>query len=160
MTTIFTRSAIIRWGCNPNIDPDLAYVISDRRGKRIVTWTEINAERRKKQRQHLEDLRHVPIMRPTRLWVGYNPHWIFTGWFAVIDNLHHRECAWDRTPHLMERLMELFPITFQYGNLREDFQMWCEVFAKINQRGRRGGKPRGFAIIRWDGFNNISRIKE
>lgn len=157
MTTIMTRSAIIFWGKNPNIDPDLAYVISDRRGRRVVTWTEINEERRKKQRQHLEDIRREPIMRPTRLWVGYNRHWIMQGWFAVLDNLHHRECAWGRTPHLMDQLMRLFPITFRLGSLREDFQMWCEAFSKSYPRGRYGGKQRGFTIVKWDGDENLRR---
>lgn len=153
MTAIMTRSFL----AGPNIDPDLAYVIMDHRGRRVVTWTEINKERREKQRKHLNDIRHVPVMRLTRLWVGFNPHFFFGGWFASLDNLHHSECVWRRTPLMMERLMDLFPITFRYGDLDEDFQMWCEEFSKAFPRGRYGGKKRGYAVVRWDGFREISR---
>lgn len=56
--------------------------------------------------------------------------------------------------------MKLFPLTFRLGILDEDFQMWCEAFAKAYPRGRYGGKQRGFTIVRWDGDENLSRNKD
>ncbi|WP_145307444.1 hypothetical protein [Gimesia fumaroli] len=152
-----TRSALEFWGHNP--EPDVAYVIINQRERNVVTWDEVNEEKRETQRKHLDEIRHAPVMRISRLWVGYNPHFFFGGWFAVIENVHHSECVWGRTPILMERVMELFPITFRYGNLNEDFQMWCEAFSKTYPRGRYGGRQRGFAIVRWDGFRELALRK-
>lgn len=156
MKAIMTRSALIFWGHNPA--PNVASVVIEVDGsRRVVTWGELMEKKRTDQRRHLEEIRHVPTLRPARLWVGYNPNFIYQGWFAVIDNLRQEKCVWSKSPRLIPDLMRLFPLVIQFGNQRNDFQIWCAEFARQYQRGTCGGKPRGFTIIHWNGSEEISK---
>lgn len=44
MSTIIHRSWLVNMGGNP--PPDLAYIVSDYRGRKTVTWSEVFEERR------------------------------------------------------------------------------------------------------------------
>src|SRR6185312_2323866 len=67
--TIIKRSALVFHGHNPA--PDVAEIVVDHRGRHVVTWDDVLAARRERQRRQLEDKRRVVPWRPAKLWVAY-----------------------------------------------------------------------------------------
>jgi hypothetical protein len=160
MTTLIMRGALERGGicfrgCDP--PPDLAYIIRDHRGERIVTWADVMKERRENQRLRLSYKRRVDLWQAAKVNVSYYDQDIFGGWQALIYTI--REHHWiDRDrPGLIADLMRLVPLSLpllcspeKHGRCA-GWEQWKEEFAKRFRRGTHHRKPRGVIFLWWDG---------
>ena len=151
--TIISRSALVAWGRNP--PPELHSIVNDpRHGRRVVTWDDVMRERREQQRLRLARKRQVCEWKPYKVWVAYFNQFLFGGWHAFIEN--RDGCTWitnARDGRLIQPLMDLFPMTLSLGAEKDAWERWKIEFAKSHQRGRQCRKPRGFAVVWWNGHD-------
>jgi hypothetical protein len=151
MTTILMRSALIFHGHNPA--PEIHSIEIGPGGQRhVVTWQDIHRARRAHQVQVLQRIRATETMRAYRVWVAYFHQWFFGGWQAFIDNGNASHWIDRDRPHLKEALMREFPLSSL-----SDWESWKVEFARVFTRGTRCRKPRGVAIVWWDGCRCIRR---
>jgi len=150
--TIIRRSALEYWGQNP--PPDLAYIVSDHRGRRVITWAEVMEARRKRQSERLHWKRHVDQWRAYKLWVAYFDQTLMGGWHAFLEDYRgggyriwiDRDCTRMESP-----LMTLYPLLLPIGSEGEQWQRWKPAFAATFERRRHDRRPLGVAYIWWDG---------
>ena len=147
--TIIKRSALVFHGHNPA--PDVAEIVVDHRGRHVVTWDDVLAARRERQRRQLEDKRRVVPWRPAKLWVAYFDQWLFGGWQAFVED--RRESQWiDRDRKFLKcDLMKLFPCT-----LFDTWEDWKPRFAQRFARRRQCGRPVGVAFVWVRGYKVAS----
>lgn len=154
VTTIIKRSWLESMGGNPS--PDLAYIISDHHGQRVVTWEDIHQERRRRQRQRLEQLRRgQQELRAYKLWVAYFNQDLMGGWHAFVDTYGTawQGHAWiDRDRRWQQPLIvKAFPILLPLWPEHELWERWKVAFACRYARRRHHGEPLGVAYLWWDG---------
>jgi hypothetical protein len=161
MSTIIMRSALVYWGRNP--PPELHSVEIDWKGERhIVTWADVFRERREPMERSPYWKRHVKVWRPHRVWVAYFDQEFFGGWQAFIGD-HRGRCgeSWiDRDRDwLKPNLMRLFPLVLPFeSDIKSRFYDWKEAFARAYRRGTHHGRPRGSAIVWWNGGPDAPRL--
>lgn len=156
MTTIIMRSALVAWGRNP--PPELAYVVAGEAGflakhpneLRVVTWADVLAERRKRQKDQLAWKRCAPKVRAYKLWVAYFDQPFYGGWHAFLEN--RDGCVWLRNHDFArEKLMRLFPLVLPLGSEEGDFRsqwaLWMEEFARTYKRRTQDRRPVGVAYV-------------
>jgi hypothetical protein len=154
MTTIISRSALAFHGHDPA--PDVHSVVIDHRGRRVVTWADVMADRRARQERILARKRHVERERACRIWVAYFDQDLYGGWHAFLgDHRGRRGEAWVNKGRcdgpLASRLMDLFPLVLDFGDSpKERFGRWMVAFARRYRRGTHHGRPRGCAFL-WMG---------
>jgi hypothetical protein len=157
MATIIHRSALVFHGHNP--EPEVAYVVSDYRGRRTVTWQEVLDKRREWQREILRRKRgeYEPVWKPYKLWVQFFDMDLFGGWQAFIENRDRR--LWiDRDGRgLKAVLMKLFPLVLNFGD-SASWERWKIAFATQFKRREKYRRPVGVAYVWWDGSNGEIRV--
>lgn len=158
MTTIIHRSALVYHG--HEVSDDLAYVVSDHDGRRVVTWPEVLEARRELQRTILARKRHVEPWRAVRLWVAHFDQNLFGGWQAFLGDWlgRHHETWIDRDgKSFKEPLMRLFPVCLPLGTEYERWERWKEAFALEYRRRRQCRQPVGVAYL-WRRGRELSRV--
>jgi hypothetical protein len=162
MTAIIKRSFLVAMGQTP--PPDLAYVISDHRGRRVVTWAEVLQDRRERQREQLRRKREGWGPGPERaykLWVAYFDQNLMGGWHAFLETYRpglsqrtwiNRDCRW-----LIPVLMQLFPLVLPLGSERDQWALWMPAFAQQHKRRMQDRHPVGVAPVWWNGRDVLRR---
>jgi len=153
LAAIIDRSALIFHG--HTVPNDLAYVVSDHAGRRIVTWADVMRDRRERQRRRLELKRHAEPWRAVKLWVAYFDQCIFSGWQAFIEDWRgsgYRTWIDRDRPLWKPAVMELFPMS-------RDWEDWKPQFARAYQRRRHHRRPLGVAYL-WRRGHELSREPE
>jgi len=162
MTSIIMRSALVHWDQNPA--PDLAYVLTDRRGRRVVTWSEVLDQRRARQRERLGWKRMVCETRAYKLWVAYFDQPLMGGWQAFLETYqaqHYYEvCIWiDRDRSFMiPNLLNVFSLVPSVGSEYEQWRLWKPEFAEQYRRRSHDNRPLGVAYCWWDGRDSLREI--
>lgn len=146
MTTIITRKALMPGGLayHPDriVPPDLVSIVIDWRGERhVVTWAEVMANRRERQRLRLEWLRSVDEWTACKLRVAYFDQALMGGWHAFLEDRRgdtwiDRDAKWQ-----IPTLLKLFPL----GN--GDWRAWKVAFAKKYKRRRQDRQPLGVVYL-------------
>jgi hypothetical protein len=147
-----TRSALVFWGHNPA--PNVARVIINHKGRRVITWEEIIAARRKLQAERLKRIRSVNRWLPYKLWVAYFNQTFYGGWHTFLENRDSRYWLNQGGGHLFFwSLMKLFPVCLPLGEpwSRIEQERWMIAFAHEFKRRTQDRKPLGVAIVWWDG---------
>ena len=137
MTTIIMRSWAENIGLNWS--PGIAMKIDDR----SVTFSELRAERVRKQRERLERIHCFdasPVRRAAHVWTFYVSHWIYHGWHLYMRTYNDR--WWIReerggNEELILKIMKLFPCGLL--PIMENFYKWKEAFAADYPRGKKQG---------------------
>jgi hypothetical protein len=156
VSSIITRKALIAWSTifgNPvKPVPELAYIVTDYRGRRIVTWSDVLDARRKRQQERLRLVRYTPEWRAYRVWVAYFDMPLMGGWQAFIDR-GARQCGgWidrDRS-WLKPVLMRMFPLLLPLGTAGEQWEHWKITFAGRFERRRQDRRPVGVTYVWWN----------
>lgn len=154
MMSIITRKFFESMGQNP--PKELAYVVSDFRGRRMVTWAEVIETRRRNQVECLERKREWGQYpwRAHRLSVAYFNQTFFGGWHAFLEDYRgtdHRIWIEKEGESLFKPLMEIFPLILPLGSEHEQWEQWKVSFAEQFERRRQDGRPLGVAYIWWNG---------
>ncbi len=157
MSAIIMRSALVFWGQNP--PPELHHIVDDGRTRRIVTWADVMAARREKQRKRLDMIRRVEEPRAHRLMVAYFDQDLMGGWHAFIEGIQGRNeyGTWinrDRS-WLIPQLLREFPLVLPFGTEREQWQMWMPAFAQQFKRRTQHGHPVGVQLVWWDNRSHV-----
>lgn len=151
--TIITRKFLEGYG--NKLPPELAYVVSDEKGRRIITWAEVMEKRKAFQGERLRRKReffHFP-WRAYKLWVGYFDQSLMGGWHAFLEDYRGRpHSIWieRHVPLLKPDLMKTFPLILQLESDREQWEAWKVEFAKQFERRRQCRRPLGVAYIWWN----------
>ena len=154
MTASISRSALIFYGFNPA--PSVAGMHIDERGqRRLIYWTDVMAERRKRQAERLRRKREdfVKHIHAYRLLVAYYDQDLMGGWQAMIEDWRGRDFdVWiDRDRKwLRPMLMEVFPVVLPIGCEEKRWEMWKPAFAQQFRRRMQDGEPVGVAYVLWD----------
>lgn len=113
--------------------------------------------RRERQRHRLAILGECgPRYRPWALRVEYYDQRLMGGWQAFLSQVDDEIWICRDSKLLIEPLMRLFPLVLPgfFG-----WYEWKEKFAVRFQRGVFCGRPRGHAIVRWDGKHELRAIE-
>ncbi len=148
--------------CDP-LPPDVAGIecVAEGRGlfagnKKVhVTWAEVMRRRRERQAEELKRKRcddYIVEKRAVRVEVFYNPHWIYQGWHTYLT-IFGEEPEWVRRNGVREsakgnpyNLLTIFPIAdpkYRLFGPVTDYEKWMPLFARLYQRGKKGGRFRG-----------------
>ena len=133
----------------------VAYAINDGpNGLRMVTYSDLKAQRIARQRVHLESVESVPERRRAAfIWAFYQPGLFgcaYMGWWAYLRVCGHpsaMKLQWNTVNGhdlLARRCMELFPCGFL--PLSENFDAWKEAFG-IQYRRPGRFKKQGLAPV-------------
>ena len=146
MTAIITRKALEFWGeCKPA--PDLAYVVSDHNGRRVVTWADVMQTRRERQAYRLYWKRHVEEWRAVMLWVAYFDQPLLGGWHAFLQDLRSRDWIERQGEWSEECILQLIPLSLPIGSVAEQWRAWKPEFARRFKRRMQCGQPVGAAFL-------------
>ncbi len=152
MPAIIMRSALEFWGQHP--PAELHSIEVGHGGKRrMVTWDEVMAARRKRQAERLRWIRHVEEWRAHKLWVAYFDQNLMGGWQAFLCDWRGRcnETWIDRDASgLKPMLMRVFPLVLPLGTNDFQWELWKQAFARRYERRRQDRRPLGVAICWWD----------
>lgn len=133
-----------------------------------VTWAEIHAERARRQRERLGQIRGVKVTFPRRaqLWVFLNSGWLYSGWHVYVRYWNAACETRDRVEYLGYRggydderiaaeLFDLLPMGA--GESAGDYLMpppiyqrvnvWCEAFTKRYPKRKTKSDPRKAGLL-------------
>lgn len=157
MSTIMTRSAALFWWGKDKVPDDVAYFyysggvnLGCKINWQMVTFNEIRKRKIEKQECHLEWKRRIDsnIIVPGYVWVFFNPHFPFSGWWVYVKTFRKdfaMNFRGEQNPHIMNTIYEMFPCGVIKG-FEED---WCESFCKYySHRGFGRTKKQGLAKIK------------
>lgn len=141
--------------CKP-LPKDVAYLVSDYRGRREVTWREVMEERRERQAEDLEWNRREsePAYAPCYVWVFDNgPIIPYGGWWCYIVTRHESRAVNFRgfNARLAASLMKNVPCGLQPSLMdgeERQFEEWMPLFARQFACRRRGRRREG-RLIGW-----------
>jgi hypothetical protein len=146
LSTIITRKALIHWGGQAPAS-NVTYIVAEDHGPRtVVTWEDVHAARRERQRLILQRKRESKAWRAVRLSVAYFDQDLMGGWQAFLDGIDPWDHVWidrDGKPFI-ERIMEVVPLPMLF---KDNWHDWKIAFAQHYQRRRQDGKPVGVAFL-------------
>jgi len=153
MTSIFTRSALVFLGKDPA--PNVAGLIRDHSGEHVITWSEVLANRRERQRRILECKRRVQPWRAAKVWIAYFDQFLFGGWQAFIQTIHDSHWIDRDRRSLIATLLSLFPFVQDDGDER-NWEKWKPGFARHFRRRTHHRRPCGVSYVWWDGHDKLA----
>lgn len=164
MTPIIRRSACLAWGQTP--PPDLAWIILNEQPgqRRVVTWKDVMAQRRERQREILARKRTGLELHAYRLRVAFYDQDLFGGWQAFLETYTGKEVWVDRHGGypLRQTLFTTYPLVLPYGDPWRPqwpaWEQWKVAFAQCYTRRHQARKPVGVTYVWWDGAHDLRHL--
>lgn len=147
MSTVMSRSGAKFW-LGVDLKKEVAYLYKTYSHSEWeeVTYKHLLEKKINNQLLELERKRIAPVTKPCFIWVFYNNSWIMGGWYIYIKTLKE-DYALNFRNHQSDiicKAMNMFPCGVL--PLEENFEAWCENFAKqFNRTGFNRKRKQGIA---------------